>query len=215
MLMRVALAVLLLSAVQKNPDEIAAPQFETGVGVCAPFGCDIRIQEVFDNTNFPARMRIEAIDLFNNQPNSGEGFIEPATYSVYLSSTTVSSTTVTADFDANLGADALRVAKFTISDFNTSFTSTYRIPFAYWFNYVPRASNNLLLEIRKDKTGDFGDGPIYVDGSTHATGVTLVTNEQGVQRGVAFEVGFVGHVLGPFKHAHAAPFFNIPGATAH
>ena len=96
MIMRVTLAVLLFTAVQNNPDEIATPQPDPGVGVCAPFGCDVRIQQVFDNTNFPARMRIEGIDLFNNQPNSAEGFIEPAHYSVYLSTTQVSSASATA-----------------------------------------------------------------------------------------------------------------------
>ena len=213
MIMRVTLAVLLFTAVQKKPDEIVAPQPELGLGICAPFGCDVRIQQVFDNTNFPARMRLEAIDLFNNQPNSAEGFIEPASYSVYLSTTSVSSASATADFDANVGPDALKVAAFTIADFSTSFTGTYRIPFAKWFNYIPRSNGNLLLEIRKDRTGDFGDGPIYVDGSVHAPGVTQITDEQGVQRGVAFTVGFVGRVLGPFKHAWVIPFVERPAVA--
>ena len=105
------------------------------------------------------------------------------------------------------------MAAFTIADFSTSFTGTYRIPFAKWFNYIPRSNGNLLLEIRKDRTGDFGDGPIYVDGSIHAPGVTQITGEQGVQRGVAFTVGFVGRVLGPFKHAGVIPFVERPAVA--
>jgi len=215
MIMRVAVALLLFTAVQNNPDEIVAPQPDRGVGICDPFGCDVRIQQVFDNTNFPARMRIEGIDLFNNQPNSGEGFIEPAQYTVYLSTTQVSSASATADFDANVGPDALKVASFTIGDFNTIFTGAYRIPFAHWFNYIPRSHGNLLLEIRKDRTGDFGDGPIYVDGSTHATGVTLINGEHGVQPGFGFTTGFVGRVLGPFRHAQAIPFFERPALATN
>jgi len=211
----VTLSLLLFAAVQNNPDEIVAPQPERGVGICAPFGCDVRIQQVFDNTNFPARIRVEGIDIFNNQPNGGEGFVEPAHYSVYLSTTRVSAATATADFDSNVGPDLLKVAAFTIADFNTSFTTAYRIPFAHWFNYIPRSHGNLLLEIRKDHTADFGDGPIYVDGSTHAAGITLITDEQGVQAGLGFTVGFVGRMLGPFRHAAAMPFFERPADASN
>lgn len=63
------------------------------------------------------------------------------------------------------------------------------------FDYRPR-KGNLLLEIRKDQTANFGDGPIYVDGNAHATGVTLITDAFGVQPDFGITVGFVGRFAG-------------------
>jgi len=58
---------------------------------------------------------------------------------------------------------------------------------------------NLLLEIKKDQTANYGDGPIYVDGSPTATGIALVSDQFGVQPSLGMSVGFVGQFLGPFQ----------------
>ena len=54
MIMRVAVALLLFTAVQNNPDEIVAPQPDRGVGICDPFGCDVRIQQAIPFFERPA-----------------------------------------------------------------------------------------------------------------------------------------------------------------
>jgi hypothetical protein len=197
--LRAALCLLFVSVVASAQppatDEIVVPPADGRSGLCVPFDCATRIQQVFDASTFPSMIRIEAIDLFNNVRQSAEGFVEPAHYQVFLSQTAVSSTTATTDMDGNLGPRTQLVADFTVSDFNTFFTGAFRIPLSVPFVYNPR-QGNLLLEIRKDQTANFGDGTIYVDGTTSASGVAIVTDQFGVQPSFGMSVGFAGQLLG-------------------
>jgi hypothetical protein len=201
MTMAVGIGMVLLagavSAQRPGSDEIVVPSSDGQSGLCEPFDCSTRIQQVFDSTTIPSRIRIEALELFNNVAQSAEGFVEPAHYQIFLSTTQASSATVSADMDANVGDNVRLVADFAVSDFNMSFTGAFRIPLAAPFVYN-RHTGNLLMEIRKDQTANYGDGTIYVDGSVQAAGVTLVTEQFGVQRGVGMSVGLVGRLLGPF-----------------
>jgi len=195
-------AIALTAAAAAEPpgaDEIVIPHSDGRSGLCEPFDCGTRIQQIFNASLFPSRMKIEAIELFNNVDQSGEGFAEPAHYEIYLSTTQTSWLTAATDMDANLGADHRLVADFRIADFNTFFVGGFRIPLSEPFTFNPRRGN-LLLEIRKDQTANLGDGTIYVDGSVSAPGVTLVTDQFGVQQGVGLSVGLVGKFAGPFRH---------------
>ena len=198
----VGMGVLALAAVvtaeRHGSDEIVVPHGDGQSGLCMPFDCATRIQQVFDSATIPAAIRIDALELFNNAEQSAEGFIEPAHYQIFLSTTQASSATLSTDMDANVGRKARLVADFTISDFNTFFTGAFRIPLAAPFVYRPRAGN-LLLEIRKDQTANFGDGPVYVDGTVNGAGVALVTDQLGLQPGFGMSVGLVGQFLGPFN----------------
>jgi hypothetical protein len=175
-------------------DEVIVPQADGQSGLCEPFDCATRIQQVFDAATFPSSMRIDAVELFNNAQQSAEGFAEPAHYQIFLSTTTASSATVSGDMDQNVGSNARLVAEFTISDFSTFFTGPFRIPLSSPFVYN-RTQGNLLLEIRKDQTANYGEGTIYVDGNLHAPGVTLITDQFGVQPSVGMSVGFVGQLV--------------------
>ena len=200
-LIGLTLSVLALSAVasaqRPGSDEVVIPQPDPRVGLCAPFDCNTRIQQVFDASTFPSMIRIDALDLFNDFRQSAEGFVEPAHYQFFLSTTPASSTTVTTDMDGNVGPNNRLVAEVTVADFNTFFTGALRIVLTAPFVYNPR-HGNLLLEIRKDHTANFGDGTIYVDGTPTAAGVTLVTDQFGVQPSIGMSVGFAGQFLGPF-----------------
>ncbi|HET7696274.1 MAG TPA: hypothetical protein VFK57_11240 [Vicinamibacterales bacterium] len=177
-------------------DEVVVPQSDGHSGLCEPFDCATRIQQIFDASTFPSSMRIDALELFNDATQSAESFVEPAHYQVYLSTTRASSATLSADMDQNVGPNARLVAEFTVSDFSTFFTGAFRIPLAAPFVYA-RNAGNLLLEIRKDQTANYGDGTIYVDGSVQAAGVALATDQFGVQPSVGMSVGFVGQIIGP------------------
>jgi hypothetical protein len=200
--LRVVLCALAFAVVATaeppGADEIVVPHSDGVTGLCEPFDCSTRIQQVFNASLFPSKMKIEAIELFNNSAQSAEGFAEPASYEVYLSTTAASWLTITPDMDANLGDDHRLVAQFTIADFDTFFTGAFRIPLSAPFGFNPR-KGNLLLEIRKDQTANYGDGTIYVDGRTNAPGVALVTDQFGVQSGVGMSVGLVGKFAGPFR----------------
>jgi hypothetical protein len=190
------LGVAALAKAAHDSDEIVVPPSDGQSGWCEPFECATRIQQVFDAELFSGPIKIDGLDLFNAVKQSAEGFIEPAHYEFFLSTTTVSAETATTHMRANEGADLTKVADFTIADTIHFFSGALRIPLSTTFDYKPH-KGNLLLEIRKDQTANFGDGPIYVDGTTHATGVTLITDAFGVQPDFAMTVGFVGHVAGP------------------
>jgi hypothetical protein len=183
-------------AQRPGSDELVLPKGDGQSGLCAPFDCSTRIQQVFDAATFPSAIRIDAIELFNTARQSAESFVEPARYQIFLSTTDVSSETVTADLDQNATRSQRLVAEFTITDFTTFFSGAFSVPLTRPFVYQPN-QGNLLLEIRKDQTANFGDGTIYVDGNLQAPGVALVTDQLGVQRSTGMSVGFVGQFLGP------------------
>ena len=162
----------------------------------------MRAQQVWDATLFPGTIRIEAITFFNNFEQSAEAYIEPAHYQFSLSVTDVSSETVTNDFEANRGRRVEEVAEFTVTGTETGFSDgafgTLTLALTKAFVYSPRRGN-LLMEIQKDRSSCDGDGPIYVDGTTNAEGVTLVTQEFGIFSRVGMTVGFAGKIPGPAR----------------
>lgn len=191
-----SLVAMTVAAQRPGSDEIVVPHSDNQSGLCEPFDCSTRIQQVFDASTIPVHMRIEALDLFNNVKQSAEAFVEPATYTIFLSTTSASSSTLSANLDENVGENVRQVAQFTVSDFSTFFTGAFRIPLAEPFVYNPH-QGNLLLEIRKDHTANIGDGTIYVDGNVHAPGVSLATDQFGVQPNLGMSVGLVGQILTP------------------
>ena len=188
-----------LMARPARADQITLPPLEGNSGSCWPFACATRIQTVFDAALFPSAMRIDTLTFFNTTDQSAEGFAEPARYRLSLSTTAKSSATIGGDFDANVGSDARQVAEFTIAGFDTFFT-TRTVPLASPFVFSP-AAGNLLLEISKNQTGNFGDGGIFANVNTNARGVsTVVNNVEGagpsIQRNVGLNVAFSGQFEG-------------------
>ena len=144
-------------------------------------------------------MRIDALTFFNTTPQSGEGFAEPADYRFSLSTTAKSSATIAGNLDANPGADARQVAEFTIAGFETFFT-TKTVQLTSPFLFSP-GKGNLLLEITKNQTGNFGDGGIFANVNTNARGVSTVIDDlegtgPSLQRNVGLNVGFSGQLEG-------------------
>jgi hypothetical protein len=194
--MKVLLTVLCLMAVASVPiqaQDVVYPRSDGRVGLCEPFECATRIQQVFDAFLFEGPIRIDALQFFNYVPHSAEGFVEPARYRFRLSTTQVDSTTITTQFDANLGPDRRTVAVWTVSTFDVNFDTAVTIRLRTPFRYDPRAGN-LLLEITKSQSASIGDGPIYVDGTADAPGIALVTDRFGVEPRKGMSVGFVRFV---------------------
>ena len=180
-------------------EQIVTPEPGSTVGLNMPFSCGSRAQQVWDAALFPGTIRIDSITFFNNFRQSAESYVEPAHYEFFLSISDVSSDTLTADLEANRGRRIERVAELTVTGTDTGFSDgafgTLTLPLTKSFTYNPR-QGNLLLEIQKDQSSCDGDGPIYVDGSTNADGVALVTQEFGVFPGLGMTVGFVGNLSG-------------------
>ena len=177
-------------------DQFVFPPADGRSGLCEPFECSTRIQQVIDAPNFPARMRIDALVIYNDVPHSAEGYVEPARYQFFLSETDVSSATITTDFDGNLGQNALPVIDWTVSDHSVFFTGGLTLPLSKPFVYDPRRGN-LLIDIVKDHSSRDGDGPIYVDGTLDQDGVALVSDHFGIRPRSGMTLGFVGQFLGP------------------
>jgi hypothetical protein len=192
----VMLCVLACAGIEAGhaQDQFVFPAGDGRTGLCEPFECSTRIQQVMDGSLFPAKMRIEALVLYNTVPHE-EGFIEPAHYRFFLSETDVSAATITTDFDANVGRNNRQVIDWTVVSGEPSFFSGgLTLPLSKPFVYDPRRSN-LLIEIIKDRSARFGDGPIYVDGNVDVDGVTLVSDHFGIRSRTGMTVGFVGKFL--------------------
>jgi hypothetical protein len=193
------LVALTLVARPARADQITLPPLEGNSGSCWPFACATRIQTVFDAALFPSAMRIDTLTFFNTTGQSAEGFVDPAQYRFSLSTTAQSSATIGGNFDANLGSDARQVAEFTVAGFDTFFT-TLTVPLTAPFMFSP-AAGNLLLEISKNQTGNFGDGGIFANVNTNARGVSTVVDDlegtgPSIQRNVGLNVGFAGQFEG-------------------
>ena len=189
------LIAVALVARPARADQITLPPLEGNSGSCWPFACATRVQTVFDAALFPSAMRIDTLTFFNTTNQSAEGFAEPARYRFSLSTTAKSSATIGGNFDANLGSDARQVAEFTIVGFETFFR-TKTVPLTSPFVFSP-ATGNLLLEITKNQTGNFGDGGIFANVNTEAHGVSTVVNDlegsgPSIQRNLGLNVGFSG-----------------------
>ncbi|HSL21787.1 MAG TPA: PEP-CTERM sorting domain-containing protein [Vicinamibacterales bacterium] len=219
MVMRAPLVVALLcvASAPAMADEIVIPQPQPGVGICAPFECGTRLQQVFDAPLFPSAITIESLTFFNTTNNSEGPWVEPTRYRFYLSTTPLSSATITAAFDQNVGADSRLVFDWTVDGFETGFSNgllgTLTLPVAGGFSFDPRMGN-LLLEIRKDSTAGYGDGPIYVDGvAAGASGVALLINTTDpiLRRGQGMTIGLNGRLFGdPFDPGDGAGEVPVP-----
>lgn len=188
-------AVTVAAAAPAHADEIVLPPDVGHAGSCEPFDCATHIQQVFDAALFGGSMRIDAITFSNTHIADGR-FVEPAQYRFSLSTTSMSSTSIGTNYAANIGADNRMVIDWTVSGFDTTFTHL-TLPLASPFAFNP-ARGNLLLDITKDRTANFGDGPIYADANTAARGTEMVTDYLGgsnvtVRSHFGTSIGFVGH----------------------
>src|SRR4029453_1746565 len=163
----VVLSVLISVGLAAGPsqDRIVIPEPDGNIGLGFPFSCGVRGQQVWDAALFPGPLRIDALTFFNNFHQSAESYIDPAHYQFFLSVTAASSSTITADFEANRGRRFEQVAEMTVVGTSTGFSDgafgTLTLPLSKGFHYDPR-KGNLLIEIQKDQSSCDGDGPIYV-----------------------------------------------------
>jgi hypothetical protein len=67
-----------ITAERATAQDAVLPRSDGQSGLCEPFACETRIQQVFDAALFTGPIRINALPLFNHVPHSAEGFVEPA-----------------------------------------------------------------------------------------------------------------------------------------
>jgi hypothetical protein len=199
-LLSIALAALWIAALghTAQADEIKLVPPDPSLGLCEPFACATHVQQVFDAALFSSGITINMLTFFNLPPNASEGFVEPAQYRFSLSTTARSSTSLSRVFASNLGADAVQVLTWNVPGFTTGFQSL-QLPLSSVFRYDPTLGN-LLLDIQKDRTGNFGDGPIYADGSIQANGVAMLSNSLGegqntIREHTGLTTAFAGSLL--------------------
>ncbi|HZT77355.1 MAG TPA: hypothetical protein VFA27_11900 [Vicinamibacterales bacterium] len=89
-------------------DEIVLPSGPYDAGSGEPFACASHIQQVFDASLFPGSMKIDAL-TFSNTLLADSVYVEPAHYQFSLSTTPASSTSLSTNYSANLGADTQQV----------------------------------------------------------------------------------------------------------
>ncbi len=165
---RIALiAILFLLSVPAFADTytIGGPG-DAFIGDCAPFGCGLQYQQIYDSSQFAGAFSIGTITFFNN--NFVPGSIAPANYVISLSTTSVGLEALSATFADNLGADNQVFFSGALGgpiDASNEFTITGTA-----FNYDP-STGNLLMTVSRD--GDGFDFSAFLDFTTNATAGTF------------------------------------------
>ncbi|WP_217358209.1 PEP-CTERM sorting domain-containing protein [Anabaena sp. UHCC 0187] len=113
-------------------------------GDCAPFGCTLRYQQVYNASLFSSPIQIDTISFFNK--NDSPGSISNANYTINLSTTNKAVNGLSNIFASNIGANnqSFFVGSLSgaISDGKFSITGNS-------FLYDP-SQGNLLLDVSKD-----------------------------------------------------------------
>jgi hypothetical protein len=131
---------------------VAEPSFSN----CFIFGCvnDTTYQQVYDASFFTSPMAISGVNFFDTLRETELGYVDPATYTISLSTTSASSTALPVtgngpyDVSGNVGADSLVVFSGALGGPGSIVNDVFSIAFQNSFFYTP-SSGNLLLQIVK------------------------------------------------------------------
>ena len=128
---------------------------DPGGGDCAPFGCVIRYQQVYNSNLFSSPFNINTLSFFNKNYSSGS--ISAANYLVRLSTTDKAVNGLSSTFDDNTGADS---QVFFQGNLGGSIVGGKFDISGNSFAYDP-SKGNLLLDILK--SGGGFDFSVYLD----------------------------------------------------
>ena len=118
-----------------------------GFGDCYPFGCAYQgeYQQVYTHSAFGGPATITGLEFFNTSLNSNTPSLNTGTFTISLSTTAASPSTLSSTFAANLGANNTQVFSGSLAQ-PWAFGDILKIQFATPFLYTP-AAGNLLLDV--------------------------------------------------------------------
>jgi hypothetical protein len=141
-------------------DIIIGNPADTGTGNCFPWGCayNAEYQQVYASSDFSGPIIITDLEFYNTRYNSGATQLPNGTWTISLSTTSATPSTITGDFTSNLGADNAQVFSGNINQAWT-FGDTLQILLSTPFTYDP-AHGNLLMDV-------VGSGVSLAGGTTY------------------------------------------------
>ncbi len=151
------LPLILLVAGISRADTIAfGTPPDASTGESTPFGSDLRYQQVYLGSEFGAGPVL--IDSISFEYSGAGGTLDPAVYTLSLSTTAKAVNGLSGDFASNVGADS---QVFSSTSLGGPFASSSLTFTGTPFLFDP-SSGNLLLSISKDATA--GGESIFFDG---------------------------------------------------
>ena len=140
-----ALAAVLMSPMTANADFTVGTAANDANSI--PFGDDnyLDYQQIYSASEFDGPTSIDQLTFFNTIADSGNYSLIPAEFSLYLSTTSVSVGGMSANLDANVGADETLVYSGLPPDNSTSgFGGEFVFDLIAPFSYDPSVGNLLL-----------------------------------------------------------------------
>ena len=163
---------MLTPAIQAGTITVGLPAYSK-TGNCIPFGCAAGVigtfteyQQIYSSTAFPSGGPITGISFLNTQEPAGS--IDSATYTFWLSTTSVSVGGLSSTLSSNIGPDNTEFFSGVLSGPITGgiFTVT-----GTPFDYDP-ASGNLLLDILISNPTSIGGSSVFLDVSNASPATT-------------------------------------------
>lgn len=136
----------------------------TNTGNCYPFGCSYsgEYQQVYDAAAFSAPITIYGLEFYNTSYSAGATSLNSGNWSIALSTTAASPSTLDATFANNIGGDNTAVFNGNLAQ-SWAFGNTLVINFQTPFAYNPN-SGNLLMDVNVNGASQTGAG-VYFNAS--------------------------------------------------
>jgi len=157
--------IMLTPAIQAGTVTVGLP-VDAKTGNCIPFGCAAGVigtfteyQEIYASSAFPSGGLITGISFFNTQEPAGS--IDSATYTFWLSTTSVSVGGLSSTLSSNIGPDNTQFFSGVLSGPITGGVFTV---IGTPFDYNP-ANGNLLLDILISNPTSIGGSSVFLDES--------------------------------------------------
>ncbi len=152
---------------------------DAGSGNCYPFGCayNAEYQQVYQASAFSGPIDITNLEFFNTQYNSNSTALPDGTFTISLSTTQASPTSLSSDFATNIGSNQTTVFTGSIAQ-SWAFGDTLSLNLSTAFNYDPGAGN-LLLDVVGSNVS-VPNGIVYFDFSSNVSASGRVYCPSGV-----------------------------------
>ena len=182
----IAAALFAASTLAAQADVLVGTPVTPGIGNCIPFGCFRNYQQVYSSSLFSGPISITGLTFFNTQVlNSAT--IDPAIYTITLSSGGATVGSLSTTFANNVGANAETFfSGFLSGPAAPSFTISGNA-----FDYDP-SSGDLLVQIFKNTGSAITGSDLFNDSNNNFLGFQRVFNSDGSLTGtVDTNVGLI------------------------